>query len=414
MIAALMLLLLVQNVIYADPSSSDSKVSAELPLSSKQKEQLSFEKEYLGAIVDVIKETFESIEAVDEYGEFYIDNEVGLKFVLALAKEDEKTDKLIRDIDSLVPSELFIVEKVKYSKQYLVTLAEEILSSLQKSGKKYNIETSVKNQKVYIKTDVEDSIKQALEIFVNDYDGVVEVVDEYIENSPAATRGDNHTKLGGGIAIDSNNCSTAVTATKGTNEFLLTAGHCFSGTGATVKQNSTNVGVVHLNAYGNLGTDVALIKLTDTTRKITNGYYYSSILAAGGYYDKSYTSSSTVINGQLLCKAGIKTNVTCGTVIDTAAPVTYTSGSTTINLTGLIKVQKDDGGIVLPGDSGGIVFNAYRDYEVVGIVSGNSIASGTFPAGYYGYMTKIGNAIANGGAVTLYTSSTEKSVDPNS
>ncbi|MDG0792235.1 S1 family peptidase [Cohnella ginsengisoli] len=232
--------------------------------------------------------------------------------------------------------------------------------------------------------------------------------DVVIDAEPALARTANFTTMGGGIAIDNSNCSTAFTATKDTKEFLVTAGHCVTSIGSAAKQNTTNVGTQHLSAYGDYGTDVGLILLTDTSRSIGNGYYYNGL--ANGEYDKNYTTTTTVINGQLICKSGIKTSVTCGSVTNTSATVTYG----TIHLTGMIQAKKDDGGLVLGGDSGGVVFNPYNYGQLIGIVSGRSLATSTLPEGYYGYFTKVGNALANGGAVTLYTSSSTKAVNPNS
>lgn len=141
--------------------------------------------------------------------------------------------------------------------------------------------------------------------------------------------------------------------------------------------------------------------LTNTNKKIGNKYYYTD--TANAEYSNNYTSTSTPLNGQLICKSGNTTNVTCGTVKDTSATVTYG----TISLSNMIKVYKEGGGFILGGDSGGTVFDAYTTTKLIGIVSGQA------DNGTWGYVTKIGTALSNGGNVTLYTSSTTKTVDPS-
>ncbi|GIO31685.1 hypothetical protein J2TS6_28260 [Paenibacillus albilobatus] len=267
------------------------------------------------------------------------------------------------------------------------------------------ISSSVKDQKVILSTEQAGAKVSDFSSLFPEYNGLIEIQAGGI-NEPAKARTDAFTEMGGGIQISTGGtCSSNSTATKDTREFLITAGHCITSTGSTVSQGGTNIGTQHFSAYADGGTDVGLVLLTNTNKKIGNKYYYNNV--SNAEYDKKYTTTSTALTGELICKSGVTSNVTCGTVNDTNASVSYGS----ITLSNMIRVYKDGGGFILGGDSGGTVFNAYTTTQLVGIVSGRN-TSGS-PEGTWGYVTKISPALTAAGAVSLYTSDTTKVVDPN-
>lgn len=57
------------------------------------------------------------------------------------------------------------------------------------------------------------------------------------------------------------------------------------------------------------GIDVGLILLTNTNKKYGNKFYYNPV--ANAEYDKKYIDTGAALNGQLICKSGKITNVTC-------------------------------------------------------------------------------------------------------
>lgn len=56
---------------------------------------------------------------IEQYGAFYLDREDGVKLVLALAKEDDKTDLLLEKLKASVPAEVLMVKT-----DYKYTVAE--------------------------------------------------------------------------------------------------------------------------------------------------------------------------------------------------------------------------------------------------------------------------------------------------
>ncbi|QTH44833.1 hypothetical protein J4772_10775 [Cohnella sp. LGH] len=212
----------------------------------------------------------------------------------------------------------------------------------------------------------------------------------------------NFTTLGGGIKISTGGCSTTATATKDLKEFLITAGHCLTSIGSTVNQYTTSVGTQHLSVFsGNY--DIGLILLTDTTRSITNKFYYNP--CSNCEYDSTHSGLGPSIVGALVCKSGASSEVTCGTIEKIDASVTVGG----VPLTNTVKFTKAS----LPylgigGDSGSIVFTAYN-YGIIGPYSGGvNDSTGSSVA----YTTKLVNFLADYG-VTLYTSNTNKPVNPN-
>lgn len=410
--AILVVILAFQSVAFAEDSNHlnlpDENQNVVLPLNEKQKEQLQYEKAYLDTIFNIINKHYGSPDGFNEVGEFYIENEPKFQFVAAISKEDARTASFINEVKKAIPANLLTVQKVKYSKNELLAIENEVLQKL-KTGykgfapKTFSIETDVKEQKVKLFIDqINDQFSKQL---TSEYGDLVEVQIGVIINEPAKPRDAEFTEMGGGIKISSGPCSTTATATKDTREFLITAGHCITSVGSTVTQGGVNIGTEHFTAYRDGGTDVGLILLTNTNKYIGNKYYYGDI--ANAEYDNKYTTTSIALKGQLICKSGYKTGVTCGTVTNTSASVTY--GSITLN--DMIQAKKDGGGLILGGDSGGIAFNAYRTTELIGIVSGRNVTGD--PEGTWGYFTKIGPALSAGGSVTLYTSDTRKAVDPN-
>lgn len=56
---------------------------------------------------------------IEQYGAFYLDREDGVKLVLALAKEDDKTNRLLEKLKASVPAEVLTVKT-----DYKYTVAE--------------------------------------------------------------------------------------------------------------------------------------------------------------------------------------------------------------------------------------------------------------------------------------------------
>ncbi|MCM3750249.1 S1 family peptidase [Paenibacillus pasadenensis] len=209
--------------------------------------------------------------------------------------------------------------------------------------------------------------QKAKDLILDRYGEIIEfrVSNEFQGGVNTVSRNGNNSLIGGGIAINNNSCTIAATAKKGADRYIITAEHCLSSANGTtsVNQNTSKVGVEWAKA-GN-GQDIGLIKITETGRQISNGVIKTSTSS----YDGSFTSTSTVTQGQSVCKSGITTGYTCSTVLSTSFnPVV--SG---VNRPDQIKIANPNYQFQDSGDSGAPLFSSNALY---GVMSGKSSLSG--------------------------------------
>lgn len=386
----------------------DLQQEVELQLNDRQKLQLEFEYQYLDSVFTIINKYFGDVEGFDKYGEIYIESEPKPHFVIAVTKDNVEADTFIQEISKVVPEDLLVINKVDYSKAYLLKVQDELISKINEGSVSFKdgITTapSVKEQKVIVRLpkDYTPNNKNYINSLFKDTDLIK--FEESVENETTKARDSVFSELGGGIEIKGT-CSTTGIATKDTREFLITAGHCISNIGSSVTQGGVSIGTQHTSNFKNGGIDVGLVLLTNTNKKYGNKFYYNDV--ANTEYDKKYTTTGVALTGQLICKSGKTTNVTCSTVSEQDGSVTY--GNITVYST--ITVKNTDGSLFCDGgDSGGIVFNAYNTNQLIGIVSGKGTTSTSIT---YGYIAKIVPALSSVGAVELYTSDTVKTVNQN-
>lgn len=169
-------------------------------------------------------------------------------------------------------------------------------------------------------------------------------------------------------------------------EAILTAGHClppsqmgfswWSGAPTLTTVSSTDNRIVAGQsvdyAFFTLGTHTTT-RVINVQNDLTNAdgtrNYVPGFISA--YYE--ITSPQLIVNGQYVCKQGMKTWLTCGTVVDTAFSGTGFSN--------LAKVSKSaQGNIAMSGDSGGPVFlwNSTKSMvHPLGLVKGANPTSST-------------------------------------
>lgn len=388
-------------------SYSEYQADANLPLNDQEKIQLEFEKKYLDSVFSIADKFFGSTEGFNDFGEIYIENENNNPYlVVAVAKDSENVKSFIEEMKQVLPSDLLVIKEVNYSKTDLLNVQSEILNRVEtdliSASSILSTAPSVKDQKVIVRVPNYSVLQEStLSLMTTEFSDLIKF-EEGGENTTTKARTDAFTEMGGGIATS--NCSTTGIATKDTREFLITAGHCLNNIGSSYTQGGVSIGTQHLSNYYTGGIDVGLVLLTNTNKKYGNKFYYNPV--ANAEYDSAYDTASTALVGQLVCKSGKTTNVTCGTVDVLDGSVTYDDGVTVYSD---MRVKKTDGIFCDYGDSGAIVFNAYSTNRVVGITSGKGSA-GTV---HYGHIAKIIPALSAAGSVTLYTSGTVKSVNPN-
>ncbi|KOP65941.1 hypothetical protein AMS62_12370 [Bacillus sp. FJAT-18019] len=296
----------------------------------------------------------------------------------------------------IIPSDLLVIKEVSYSKSDLLNVQSDILKEIEAGtiGIPGDVSTapSVKDQKVIIRVPHYNSLQRSIIDLTNvKYNDLLKF-EEGTQNFTTKARDEQFDEMGGGIALPT--CTTTGIATKDTREFLITAGHCINSIGSTAYQGGAAIGKQHISNFKTGGIDIGLILLTNTSKKYGNKYYYNPV--ANVEYDKKYTGTGAALNGQLICKSGKMTNVTCGTVTEQDGSVYYEGSNVTVYSN--ITVYKSDGDFSIPGDSGAIVFDAYSTNRVVGIVSGSAATNGT---GRYGYVAKIIPALASVGACII-------------
>jgi hypothetical protein len=403
--------LVFSSVAMANSSQQQTEATVEhnLPLSPEQEAQLKYEGLYLGKIKEEIKTTFGSFDQFYEYGIFNMKHENGFKFIFSFSEQNAKTEKLKQIISREVPDNLTVFRVVDLSYNELKNIQKSIrgeFSELRNNGAT-TISTFVDSYqgKVVLEVDtINASLKNNLQ---SEYGDILEIV-EGVNYEKQKSRTDDFTLMGGGIAVESSNCSTAATATKDSREFLITAGHCLDNIGGDAYQNSQWVGTEHWSGEFD-GLDIGIYLLKDTSRDISNHFFYNP--TANAEYDKRYDGIGEPILNELVCKSGITTDVTCGTVTDTSGSVSYPDGT---SYDDMIKIEKDNGRYSDGGDSGAITFDAY-DYTLYGVHQGGSYDSSTdYSIAWASKVTNLEAKLSEtNNPFKIYISDSYKDVDPN-
>ena len=162
--------------------------------------------------------------------------------------------------------------------------------------------------------------------------------------------------LSGGDAIFTGGarCSAGFNVTDGTQEFLITAGHCteigsdwFADGNGAVSVGATVASSFPTDDYGVVRYD------GDVDRPGDVNLYDGSV--------QDITSAGTAVPGESVCRSGSTTGVDCGRVLAVDATVNYAEGT----VFGLIHTDV----CAEPGDSGGALFDGP---VALGITSGGS------------------------------------------
>lgn len=361
-------------------------------------------------ILDIINQAFGSYEKFEEVGivNYTEDSkiEIGIiKDVKTNRKIDDFKKKIVNmDVDNNVS-----FKEVDYSTSDLVKMKNQVVDFTMENleeNRGFDVDVDVEKQKITLSIEnlTEADIK-SINTFVNYEIGKIPLEIKGLQNQelPEETiaRVRNWTKLGGGISINNGTCSTTGVGKKGSDYFLITAGHCIKDKGTYMRQNNAIVGVNHTNGVWN-NIDVGLIRVTnDNTlaeRRASNYFYkYAQSL---NDYDARISGVGVLWQNTYLCKSGITSDVTCGSVIQHE---TSYRDSATGNVYDVAKVRRDtkySSTFAKPGDSGSIVYDP-NTHAVYGIVSGRQ-------GNDYGYVTKIQKVIDlysdSSNAFTLYTS----------
>lgn len=370
-------------------------------------------------IQKTIDEVYGNTEKFEKNGTLYFDEEGNAVFLIKKEKMKlNSTHSLKQKLQSKVSKNSKInIKEVQYSTSDWVEKQNDVIKAIVNYDKKLlteghiDVSLSLTHQKLTLKSkkEIPKELKNLLDDVSN---GLLQyqVTDELIIYKEEKGRFEGWNNLGGGLAIKVQGqpqpgqpfCSTGPVAKKGSDYFLLTAGHCFFPTGTLVYQYNETLGREH--AIGNsAGYDVGLIKVTsDNTlpkgRLATNGILVRNNSEG---YDNSFNRTADVYEGLPVCKSGFRTGHTCGVVIEKYGTATD-SRNNIVNVTEVRGTGADysDG-----GDSGAATISN----NTSGV--GSHAILGTHFGGYdtqtetYGAFTRIVDTIRIFG-VEIHTSST--------
>lgn len=375
------------------------------------------EKQY---ILEIIKEQFENYDEFEKQTTVYLDEEGN---IIIGIKDDRYNDLkgFIEKVEEIDTNNKIFFEKVENSTVDLILLRDEIVNEIETNGK---VEYS---QSIITNVDIENNsiIVSVEDITDFQTEEIKESITKHFPNRPSSSivnltksnfpksekltgikntrimldshkdsdipvneisRARDWTKLGGGIRLHDfggGNCTSAAVAQKGSNYFLLTAGHCLNANDSHVFQDSSILGRDHSIGSWN-GTDVGLIRVTDESplneRRATNHFYeYAEHLTD---YDQRLTGVGVAWQGQLVCKSGITTGVTCGNI--SYYDTTYRPNNYNYTLSVSRIFPRNSIDYSRGGDSGSITYDPSTNV-LYGIHSGGSDDEG--------FMTRIHDVI---------------------
>lgn len=190
-----------------------------------------------------------------------------------------------------------------------------------------------------------------------------------IKRVPAAPR----LTLGPGDAIltGAGRCSASVIGTNGSQNFVITAGHCTNIGSSWTTSSGESIGSTVLSSFP--GDDYGLIQVTNPSLPLSNN---------------GLTQVGSPPENSAIQKAGSTTGVTSGTLVGYGRTVNYAEGTVFDMIETTACVQ--------PGDSGG---SLYQGSTAIGITSGGTV--GGCGAGFQSFFQPVGEALAAGGLSLL-------------
>ncbi len=190
-----------------------------------------------------------------------------------------------------------------------------------------------------------------------------------IKRVPAAPR----LTLGPGDAIltGAGRCSASVIGTNGSQNFVITAGHCTNIGSSWTTSSGESIGSTVLSSFP--GDDYGLIQVTNPSLPLSNN---------------GLTQVGSPPENSAIQKAGSTTGVTSGTLVGYGRTVNYAEGTVFDMIETTACVQ--------PGDSGG---SLYQGSTAIGITTGGTV--GGCGAGFQSFFQPVGEALAAGGLSLL-------------
>ncbi|WP_020618647.1 S1 family peptidase [Paenibacillus daejeonensis] len=334
----------------------------------------------------------ELIEKYSDVGTFHQEKADGLKFVVGLVN-NEKANQIQKIIEEFVPEEYLEIRQVNFSEAELVAAYEAVIN--ESNQRRIPFETvAVRIKENVVEVQVEQ-YEQASQLLAGNSLKALTAEDPNIfkvvvgrSNEELKARTTKLDIMAGGLLIDDNAsdsqtgnagyCTIGTLATKNSDRFIITAGHCLASWSSTIFQGGEAVGTKHYQYNGN-GADVGVLKVS-SGKSISNYVYKYSWTDSR---ISSYQSSSSSLSvGANICLSGATTGFNCGEV-------------TAVNITSLGNSGYMETDIVAQGgDSGGTM---YYNGVLIGLLRSGDGAT-------YSRFSHIANAKALGGDWAPYTS----------
>lgn len=326
----------------------------------------------------IIDEEFGSFKRFNEFGIYSFKDEKNNSVIFQFTDKNHPKVKGFeqRLTNSNIDKSKVEIRFVQYSSQELMEISDKIADILSsESIEGFGVGPNELEQKVMIFTD--DLPVKLKERLIKEYGDLLDfkpgIHAEYLSRVK-----NGYNNLAGGIGLN-NVCSTTAVGRKGSQYYLITAGHCLNGNNSIVYQNTVAVGRDHHKA-NNARLDVGLVRITNDNA-LSYGRYATDYFYEYSGLDATHNGPGNVVINQAVCKVGITTNRTCGTVL---------YGNMLVDVGGdrlLVDIARTASPSTIfatYGDSGGLVYSL-NGKNVLGTVSSG--------ADDYLYFTRIQNTI---------------------
>lgn len=354
-----------------------------------------------------------TVSDLNEVGDFYFEGDKLVLQVDSNNKDMKKLEKLQKIASDLKLESLgdVVSKDVSYSHEELVNLQDSFKNVAKELNLTQNYKLDLKSSENRLNLVIESLSNDQRESLINRFGDTLSITidenfkDKYtVSNEYYKSRKEDFNSQGAGIGIKfrktnglSYECSTAGVAYKGTEKWVITAGHCGENIASPIYQWDSQLGNIHMNAI-NSDYDMMLINVYNSpiTRYASNGLYNVSADSQTGY-DATLSGSFTQVEGLRVCKVGITTNRTCGVVTTARSTTAFGDGSVTATVSGDGSVLSDG------GDSGGAWFTQSLPYRLVGIHKGGNGLPGGSTVSYFTPWVEVANKYG----LSLYTSSSK-------
>lgn len=319
---------------------------------------------YRSEVIQATKPYLEKLETSfkDTFGGIYFDHKKG-KGILRIALVDDETNSIKTLLADFPHKDRLELYNVKYSLAELIEAQETVSKILvENNWTDTSSEISIQENKVilYVKS-ASSSTNGLLENINSVIDGdmlFIKTVNDPVINT--ASRSDYNRPVFPGLELEfpTGYCTSGVAfKTRSGQYWISSAGHC--GTfGQSVYQGGEFLGTV---TYKKMGQHTDILLVGPLSEYNVSGKIYGESTGV-------YMVDPPIVEGQIVCKSGISTGITCGPVRTLLAfGFTHDYDGNRVFLNRLVSFAADSHS----GDSGALVYTPGTYKGASGILSGS-------------------------------------------